>query len=858
MTIEADMAEWSNTRPQWQRSVLKRLCDGAPFDNAAIDTIASQLIADIVVDPIELRVEDIPRGTSTETGTRVTSLHDLTNINALSTANALTFADEGLTVIYGDNGTGKSGFARILKLASGARGDEEILGDVFRADVDIPQSAVLDFFTEDVESTTQWSFPDPPQEELRRLHFYDDKSAYSYLSENSEISYRPSVLILFDQLIIVCDELRVTLDKKLRECDDSRVPLPSVGDETEAANFLDSLSSETSPDEVDVFCAEVEGQREELVRLTGEEARLRVLNPTSERSRLRTLSTNLSKLSRHFSALEDSLNQAALDTVRQMKESTEQLRAAANIAASENFESEPVHGVGTGAWRALWEAARFFSESNAYPDHGFPHVGESSRCVLCQQELTDEGAQRLTRFQEFMTQRTETDAVASEALLGQAKARYEELSRIPSTITELLSAIQSPFLELAPSWSQWAVAASQCAGDVVQWIDDDSDTLTPFTSEPLSEAIEAMAQEILEQSESIDTSSITIELAAVVKAKGEIEGRLALIGATDTIKVEVERKKFRARIEVAKRFVDTGVITRKITELTRDYVTQPVLEHFVDECDALRVKKVTLNNQPSSKGKVRNRPGLRGSRVAAELVDVLSEGEKNALALAGLLTEIRFDESKSTVILDDPVTSLDHMRRERVARRLVETASLRPVVVFTHDLYFIDELQRHSTMNGVAFNERHVHRSGEAPGSCSNEFPWKAKDVPQRINSLGQKLAELQNERPSLDDEAYFDKCKSWAGSLSETWERAVSMDIINRAFDRGKSEVRPLQFKVLTRVTETDEAEFQAGYGWCSKFAPRHHVDVGYNEVAPEIEEMRAELERLKNWHTRVKAYQN
>ena len=852
------MAEWSNTRPQWQRSVLKGLCEGASFDNVAIDSIANQLVDDVAVGPIELRVEDIPRGTSTETGTRITSLHDLTNINALSATSALTFAAEGLTVIYGDNGTGKSGFARILKLASAARGDEEILGDVFRADIDNPQSAVLDFFTEDVESTTKWSYPDQPQEELRRLHFYDDKSAYSYLSENSEISYRPSVLILFDQLIIVCDELRAALDRKLRECDDSRVPLPPVGDETEAASFLGSLSSRTSPDEVDAFCVEVEGQREELVRLTGEEARLRVLNPTSERSRLRAFSANLSKLSQHFSGLEDSLSQASLDTVRQMKESTEQLRAAANIASSANFESEPVEGVGTEAWRALWEAARVFSESDAYPDHGFPHVGESSRCVLCQQELTDEGTQRLTRFQEFMARRTETDAVASEKLLEQVRERYEERSRIPSSITELLGSIQAPFLEFAPSWSQWAVAASQCAEDVVKWIDDDDDTLTPFTSEPLSEVIEAMAKDILEQSESIDASSIVIELEIAVKAKAEIEGRLALLGAIDTIKEEAERQKIRVRIEAAKRSVDTGVITRKITELTRDYVTQPVLEHFVNECDALRVKKVTLNNQPSSKGKVRNRPGLKGSQVAVELVDVLSEGEKNALALAGLLTEIEFDESKSTVILDDPVTSLDHMRRERVARRLVETASFRPVVVFTHDLYFIDELQRHSTMNGVAFHERHVHRSGEAPGSCSDEFPWKAKDVPQRIDSMGRKLAELQSERPSLDDESYFDKCKSWAGSLSETWERAISMDIINRAFDRGKSEVRPLQFKVLTRVTETDEVEFQEGYGWCSRFAPRHHVDVGYNEVAPEIEEMRAELERLKNWHTRVKAYQN
>jgi len=98
---------------------------------------------------------------------------------------------------------------------------------------------------------------------------------------------------------------------------------------------------------------------------------------------------------------------------------------------------------------------------------------------------------------------------------------------------------------------------------------------------------------------------------------------------------EDERQKLRVRIEAAKRSVDTGVITLKITELTRDYVTQPVLEHFVDECDALRVKKVALNNQLSSKGKVRNRPGLKVAREHRPDIIVIGQtrkGKGNALA----------------------------------------------------------------------------------------------------------------------------------------------------------------------------------------------------------------------------------
>jgi glycosyltransferase involved in cell wall biosynthesis len=55
----------------------------------------------------------------------------------------------------------------------------------------------------------------------------------------------------------------------------------------------------------------------------------------------------------------------------------------------------------------------------------------------------------------------------------------------------------------------------------------------------------------------------------------------------------------------------------------------------VDECDALRVKKVALNNKPSSKGKVRNRPGLKVAREHRPDITVIGQtrkGKGNALA----------------------------------------------------------------------------------------------------------------------------------------------------------------------------------------------------------------------------------
>lgn len=43
------------------------------------------------------------------------ALHGLSNVNALAPGERLTFGKTGLTVIYGDNGAGKSGYARVLK-----------------------------------------------------------------------------------------------------------------------------------------------------------------------------------------------------------------------------------------------------------------------------------------------------------------------------------------------------------------------------------------------------------------------------------------------------------------------------------------------------------------------------------------------------------------------------------------------------------------------------------------------------------------------------------------------------------------------------------------------------------------------
>ena len=60
-----------------------------------------------------------------------------------------------------------------------------------------------------------------------------------------------------------------------------------------------------------------------------------------------------------------------------------------------------------------------------------------------------------------------------------------------------------------------------------------------------------------------------------------------------------------------------------------------------------------------------------------------------SVALAAFLAELATTNDKSTIVFDDPISSLDHMHREAVAKRLVDEAQHRQVVVFTHDIAFL-------------------------------------------------------------------------------------------------------------------------------------------------------------------------
>ncbi len=113
-SIFEEILEWSKGRPAWQRDALRRLVALGQVDDDAIRAYAA-CAGKEVPDLEPLSQAHLRTNGDESRPIIVTAIRDAKNVNALMDGEVLTLAPVGLTIVYGDNGAGKSGYARVLK-----------------------------------------------------------------------------------------------------------------------------------------------------------------------------------------------------------------------------------------------------------------------------------------------------------------------------------------------------------------------------------------------------------------------------------------------------------------------------------------------------------------------------------------------------------------------------------------------------------------------------------------------------------------------------------------------------------------------------------------------------------------------
>lgn len=861
MALEEDIVSWSKERPAWQREVMRRVAAGGMLSHEYYETLVEAIVTAKEIPPPQLGLEHFPKAASEDLPVCLMAIESLEHVNALESHEPLTFGQRGLTIVYGDNGSGKSGYARLLKRITRARHKEEVLTDVFRDTSLTKPRAALSVRIGDAQESLAW--PESSRPELQRMLFYDAACGSAYIGTESDFPYRPSALFVMDGLIEACVAVRARIDAKLAENGVSANQLPVVPEqaqESDAAQFLVSLSGRSSVEALDALIARFDAAKETIEDLKNQEARLRSSDMTKLRQQLTRQSEKLVALRTHLESLDAAMGIAGLARLRESKRAVTTLEEAATLLA-QSFEAEPLPGVGSSPWKELWDAAQRFSQQHAYPDQEFPFLGQECRCVLCQQSLDAPARDRLVRFDEFVRKDTQIRLRDAKRAYEREVAALSGLTVAPEFVASNLEDLEAAHADVVADvrevLSKYEAASGQLRDalsnqQALPQIEVEHGPIVARLSEA-SEAAKAAVEE-LRNPEGIQT-----RLAALVARRTELELLEQLKRSRPNIVKEIARLREREALEAAKSAAATTGITKKILELSEEGITEVVRDSFTRETVRLRLERVTIARTRADKGALLHQPKLVGARQQVTLPRVFSEGERTALGLAAFFTEAHLDGSRSALILDDPVTSLDHTRRALVATRLVALAEDRQVILFTHDVAFVADLKREASAKGVPVAERSVTRSRadeRKPGSCTTKHPWKAKDVPARLDELRQELGRIKSETGTWDEKQYDDAVAVWAGNLSETWERIFSQEIVGPVLAEGGLEVRPMMVKLLARFSDEDHREFDGSYGRASQWAKRHDKGVAVNYVAPDVDKLDEELRLVENWFKRVKGY--
>jgi hypothetical protein len=131
MAILQELLNWSKQIPLWQNDALVRLFGKQDLTVEDVDELYLLLKADhgIQIDnkltAKRLSADQIPAPTQNSTHIELLAIKNLRQVNAIAENQRLPINSTGLTVIYGDNGSGKSGYSRVLKRACRARDQSE-------------------------------------------------------------------------------------------------------------------------------------------------------------------------------------------------------------------------------------------------------------------------------------------------------------------------------------------------------------------------------------------------------------------------------------------------------------------------------------------------------------------------------------------------------------------------------------------------------------------------------------------------------------------------------------------------------------------------------------------------------------
>lgn len=837
-TLEGDIVAFTQALPYWAQFLAERLLSGWQLSDADYQQAYQFLLEDagLLEKSARTDIKIVCKGGfgDYKNDLQLKKITGVMGINALVPDQVLELG-ANLTIIYGANGSGKSGYIRLLNNVFITKGDKTILPNIH--DTGTPAIKAAEFTFESDGKTLDLKYPEDCGEAVfKQFSVFDEKAVHAHLNQKNQFEFRPAGLSFFADL----NESY----KKMEELMQTNVDIKSLrtdytalfDGESGIKTLLSQLSAKTEKSDLQGFMPFTAEDKAERIKLEAAKAELMALKKDKEiedlqqqHGLLETLKQSTQHINRFFS--DEQLTKAA----NKIKDCLLKEQAASSHDISQ-FEKAGHQEIGGIEWREFLTAADAFARKQDKEDMKYAQPDDN--CLFCQQPLTAEARALINTYWSFIKSKAEQENKDAQAALQSSKDALSkiDLKILPDTGILHKWLTENHAAELAALTKQLKAQKSLQAKLVadIEAKKVNAYEAVQIDTVPLDTLMTGITTKIAELNEDKP-------MEAVEKLQKQItllNHREKLADHLPGIEKAIDNLKWCDSAAKAKSKINKRDITNREKELSGLYFNQAYIDQFNAECTRLKGDFGINVNHTGSGGTSFRQLTLKGKTPS----DILSEGEQKVISLADFLAETILSGVNKGIVFDDPVNSLDEKRKGNIAERLINESANRQIVVFTHDLVFVSQMITFCQENGREHVCHWIEQRDGKPGyislknAPSYEKEYRNQNIPLKYAADAKKIGTSAKEREFLIKEGFT--------SLRTCYETLVINSLFKNVVQRFNERISMEAFKEVNFTTEMRN-ELYAGFTECCKYMEGHSHSDALPYRKPELSDLDAEIQR-------------
>lgn len=820
---------------------------GSPISDTDIDASYSYLLEELKLIEETLKPKITISYNAVNTGNYkldllLSKLENVEGVNALTENQTIEFS-QNLTIIYGANGSGKSGYVRLLKKAFYSKAPEEILPNIHIESGHKPTNAKFTFSSNGTDISLNYS--DKENVEFQQFAVFDGKSVLSHLEQRNEFEFRPAGLSFFANYTEEINRVEQKLNLEIQNRQSENEFVLWFDGDSAIKTLVENLSATTKLEDLNKYTpfSEEDKTKKSIVQKQYDEL---LLASTNKEEQVKNLENIKKLLGINKTAIEKINQYFTSDYLTKIKNKITDYTSKEGIAKTEgieNFKTDKIEGIGTAEWKYFIESAAVFAKNQKSENAVYPEKGDN--CLLCHQPLSDDAEKLIANYWEFIR------SVAEE----NARKSQEELNRVRQDLEKLN-------FELFP----------------------DENTLTVWLAENHPKTIETLKQKLSEQ-KSLSKNTISDIQSKTVNNRTEIkisvEEHITITEGIDTsLKVfqedeqnkEFERllkaktllehkEKYNTHFSKLETYVNNQAWIKKVNEvdyakrkitdtekaLSNKYFNQKYVDTFNDECQKLNGNFGIEINHTGAAGKSYRQLKLKGKNPST----VLSEGEQKVIAIADFIAEIQLSEVNRGIIFDDPVNSLDETRKSEIAKRLVEQGISKQTIIYTHDLVFLSSLIGHCSELNINHRCHWIENRDGKPGQVwLNNSPSYEKEYRNAEPARKQYTQAKKEDCPPMERESLL---KSGFTALRTCYEVLVINDLFKNVVQRFNERVSVDSLSSVYFDSALIE-ELQDSFAQCCRYMEGHTHSDKYAYKKPDLTNLNQEIQKYETIRSKIR----